>query len=142
MLVRFVSPTAKPYWKIIVLAALIISACMAAAFLYYRSSSAPSQLTEQPEAKPTTIVVPVKPVPYEDDTDGDGLIIEEEKAAGTDTAKKDTDGDGLLDGEEVKAYHTDPLKTDSDSDGHDDKTELQNGYNPTGPGRLGEIKTN
>ncbi len=93
------------------------------------------------------------------DTDGDGLTDVEEKALGTDPTKKDTDGDGISDYDEVKVYHTNPLLADSDNDGlsdHDeifiwktdpnnpdtdgdgyqDGVEVQNGYNPNGPGKL------
>ena len=38
------------------------------------------------------------------DSDGDGLLDEEEIRLGTDPNNPDTDGDGLLDGEEVRAF--------------------------------------
>ncbi|MFA6474648.1 MAG: hypothetical protein WCV88_00420 [Patescibacteria group bacterium] len=47
----------------------------------------------------------------------------------------DTDKDGLRDIDE-KRYGTDPLKADTDGDGFTDKEEIDNGYNPNGPGRL------
>lgn len=49
----------------------------------------------------------------------------------------DTDADGLTDTQETSTYHTDPNKADSDGDGFADGSEIQNGYNPLGPGRLG-----
>jgi hypothetical protein len=48
---------------------------------------------------------------------------------------KDTDGDGLTDVEEA-LYGTDSSKADSDGDGFSDKTEIDGGYNPNGPGLL------
>ncbi|MGL4655220.1 MAG: VWA domain-containing protein [Sarcina sp.] len=58
------------------------------------------------------------------DTDGDGLIDEDEKNAGTDIKNEDTDGDGLTDGQEIITYKTDPLKKDTDSDGLTDLEEV------------------
>lgn len=46
----------------------------------------------------------------------------------------DADGDGLPDEEEPK-YKTDPNNRDTDGDGHLDGQEVQNGYNPLGPGK-------
>jgi hypothetical protein len=48
----------------------------------------------------------------------------------------DTDGDGLPDEWETKVLHTDPLKQDTDGDKIDDWTEVWNGYNPHGKGKL------
>ena len=50
------------------------------------------------------------------DSDGDGLLDEDEIRLGTDPNNPDTDGDGLLDGDEVKKLRTDPLNPDSDYD--------------------------
>lgn len=47
----------------------------------------------------------------------------------------DSDGDGLTDIEEEK-WRTDPNYSDSDSDGYLDGEEVQNGYDPLGPGRI------
>ncbi len=47
----------------------------------------------------------------------------------------DSDGDGLTDVEE-KIWGTDPNYPDSDNDGYLDGEEVQNGYNPLGPGKL------
>jgi len=51
------------------------------------------------------------------DSDGDGLLDEEEEDQGTDIFDPDTDGDGLTDGQEVNETNTDPLVGDSDDDG-------------------------
>lgn len=48
----------------------------------------------------------------------------------------DTDGDGLSDNEELTVWETNPLSTDSDGDSYPDQTEVLNGYDPNGPGRL------
>jgi len=48
----------------------------------------------------------------------------------------DNDGDGLTDFVEINTYGSDPLNPDTDGDGFLDGAEVQNGYSPTGPGRL------
>ncbi|MEK7648296.1 MAG: hypothetical protein AAB400_00070 [Patescibacteria group bacterium] len=60
--------------------------------------------------------IPIAPVPFlfsRSDDDLDELSPELEKSFGTDPAKADTDGDG-----------------------HSDKEEMENGYDPLGPGKL------
>ncbi|PIT87265.1 MAG: hypothetical protein COU31_03820 [Candidatus Magasanikbacteria bacterium CG10_big_fil_rev_8_21_14_0_10_40_10] len=74
------------------------------------------------------------------DTDGDGLDDIREKQLKTDINKKDTDGDGLNDYDEVIIWGSDPLKTDTDGDTYLDGHEVQNGYSPTGPGKIVPIK--
>lgn len=58
------------------------------------------------------------------DSDGDGLLDDEEAQIGTDPYDPDTDKDGLSDGEEVKSYQTDPLNPDTDWDGLKDGAEV------------------
>jgi hypothetical protein len=48
----------------------------------------------------------------------------------------DSDHDGLTDDEETNKYHTDPRNFDTDGDGYQDGSEVKNGFNPNGPGRL------
>ena len=67
------------------------------------------------------------------DTDGDGLIDEEELQIGTDPADPDSDEDGLTDGREVNEVGTDPLAPDTDGDGYDDAIELDAGSDPNDP---------
>ncbi len=76
------------------------------------------------------------PILVELDTDGDGLLDQEEITLGTNLNKVDTDGDGLDDYREVKDYTTDPLNSDTDNDGYLDGEEVDNGYNPKGDGLL------
>ena len=64
------------------------------------------------------------------DRDFDGLPSDEEGIRGTDDRNPDSDGDGLLDGEEVFEFGTNPALADSDGDGFDDKTEIENGFDP------------
>ena len=54
-------------------------------------------------------------------------------------AIKDDDGDGLANQEEEK-FNTDPQDPDTDGDGYPDKKEIQEGYNPTGEGKLNPDK--
>lgn len=51
---------------------------------------------------------------------------------------EDWDGDGLSDLEELTVYFTDPLNPDTDGDGFLDGDEVREGFNPLGPGPLGE----
>ena len=81
------------------------------------------------------------PLEEDIDSDGDGLTDTEEEEAGTDPAFADTDEDGLGDRDEVVIYGTDPLNPDTDGDGFEDGTEVGNGYNPNGTGRLFEVPT-
>jgi len=109
-----------------------------------QDTSQPQPIQEQ-QAQPTTQeqqntaqqVTPAQPL----DSDGDGLLDDEEKALGTDPAKIDSDADGLTDREEAKVFGSDPLKTDTDGDGYPDGTEVKNGYSPKGPGKLGPLPT-
>lgn len=70
----------------------------------------------------------------ESDSDGDGLFDEQERLMGSNPNNPDTDGDGLSDFEEVVTYGTNPVKADTDGDGYSDKDEIDQGYNPLGPG--------
>ena len=73
------------------------------------------------------------------DSDSDGLTDEEEGVLRTNPYLADSDRDGLTDWEEINIYGTDPLNPDTDGDGYNDGTEVKSGYNPSGPGVLGEI---
>lgn len=88
------------------------------------------------EAPTTTVeeIVPAAPL----DTDQDGLTDEEEDAYGTNINIVDTDVDGLSDYEEVKIYGTNPVVADSDGDTYPDGSEVLNGYNPLGAGKLAQ----
>lgn len=52
------------------------------------------------------------------------------------TNVRDSDGDGLTDDEEHTRYGSNAYDQDTDGDGFADGVEVQNGYDPTGPGRL------
>lgn len=67
------------------------------------------------------------------DTDGDGLLNDEEDDLMTSRNRDDTDEDGLSDGEEMRTFGTDPLNPDTDRDGYADGVEVQMGYDPNGP---------
>jgi hypothetical protein len=70
------------------------------------------------------------------DSDGDGLLDQEEAEIGTNPLNPDSDSDGLNDALEIKVYATDPLDSDSDHDTYLDGAEVQSGYNPNGAGKL------
>lgn len=70
------------------------------------------------------------------DTDGDGVKDATEQKYGTDSTKVDTDGDDLSDYDEIEVYKTKPLIQDTDGDSYLDGSEVQNGYDPNGPGKL------
>src|SRR3989338_2559064 len=75
--------------------------------------------------------------PREADTDFDGIDDASEVNVYTSNPTAiDTDNDGLDDYSEVFMYGTSPIFTDTDSDGYTDGQEVQNGYNPKGPGKL------
>lgn len=84
--------------------------------------------------QPTPAPTPTPPA--QADADGDKLADVDEQSLGSDPAKPDTDGDKFSDGYEVYVSKTDPKKADTDGDGFDDFSEVQNGYEPTGPGPL------
>jgi hypothetical protein len=93
-------------------------------------------------AVPLVPVAPVEPAPPVVpvmDSDGDGLTDAREGEIGTSIVNNDTDGDALGDREEVDVYGTDPLRPDTDSDTFTDGSEVSNGYNPNGPGRILDI---
>lgn len=64
------------------------------------------------------------------DTDGDGLLDQDEVYYKTDVNNRDTDNDRLTDGKEIHEYHTNPLKKDTDGDGYDDAMEVKSGHDP------------
>lgn len=71
------------------------------------------------------------------DTDKDGLSDYEEKNIYyTNPLVVDTDNDGLTDRDELMIWKTDPLNHDTDGDSYSDGSEVQNQYNPLGPGKL------
>lgn len=50
----------------------------------------------------------------------------------------DADQDGIPDDWETNVYRTNPFLIDTDGDSYADRTEILNGYQPTGPARLAE----
>ncbi len=70
------------------------------------------------------------------DTDNDGLSDLEELELGSNPRIIDTDLDGLDDYSEARIYRSNPVRRDTDGDSYDDGLEVQNGYSPTGPGKL------
>ncbi len=84
------------------------------------------------------------------DTDGDGILDEDEPNIGTDPTNPDTDGDGIPDGEEDKdgdgltnaeeiyTYGSDPCNPDTDGDGLQDGDEVTIGTDPVNPDTDGD----
>ncbi|MEM7333798.1 MAG: protein kinase [Chloroflexota bacterium] len=69
--------------------------------------------------------------PNNPDSDGDGLTDGQEVLEfGTNPNNVDTDGDVLRDGDEVNLYFTDPRLVDTDGDGVPDGTEVTQGTDP------------
>lgn len=66
------------------------------------------------------------------------VLVKNALADLTATPAGDLDDDGLNNGDEDR-YHTDFWDADTDDDGFTDGAEVKAGYNPTGPGRLGEV---
>ncbi|MAG28753.1 hypothetical protein CL632_01210 [bacterium] len=79
---------------------------------------------------------PIAEDPASLDTDQDGLSDAQEFSRGTNPRLVDSDNDGLSDWEEVAIFGTDALNVDSDGDTYIDGEEVQNGYDPLGPGKL------
>jgi hypothetical protein len=80
------------------------------------------------------------------DTDGDGLIDQEELCLGTNPYDPDTDGDGIPDGVEVagfwyngRLWTSDPLKVDSSGDGTPDIMGWPREVHPAGRSSMAEI---
>lgn len=79
----------------------------------------------------------IKTNPQNPDTDSDGLNDGEEVIVHkSNPLSPDSDNDGLSDGDEYLIWKTNILNPDSDNDTYPDGTEVKNGYNPLGPGRL------
>lgn len=95
-------------------------------------------INENANVPPAVIVLPAKDDPNStQDSDGDGLTdYQEAQVYRTDLNKADTDGDGLSDRDEAVTWKTDPLNADTDGDGYSDGSEVKNGYNPLGTGKL------
>ena len=93
---------------------------------------------------PGNYLAGVQPQPTGSDTDGDGLLDEDEAREGTDPANPDTDGDDLTDGEEVQSRVSpraccNPLDADSDDDGLSDGYEVRStGTGATNPDSDGD----
>ena len=72
------------------------------------------------------------------DTDGDGLLNQQEGTYGTDPNNADSDRDGLIDGQEVLQTGTNPLVPDSDGDGLLDGDEVKRMTSPLNPDTDGD----
>lgn len=131
------------------IAVILIFAISFVAFQFLKPSGADTVTNEEAEPfspEPATVVTPPVDFIVEDeiinepiDTDKDGLTDERELELGLNTDSADTDEDGLSDKDEVDIYMTDPFNMDTDGDGFLDGSEVKQGYDPNGPGRLNDI---
>ncbi len=71
-----------------------------------------------------------------EDGDQEGTLIEGELFESQTPNTLDSDGDGISNRDELGIWGTNKDLVDSDFDGYDDKTELENGFNPLGQGKL------
>lgn len=77
--------------------------------------------------------------PLEVDSDNDGVFDQDEiEIYKTDPLADDSDSDGLSDYQEIIVYKSDPNDPDTDGDTYLDGSEVLNGYNPLGAGKLEE----
>lgn len=138
--------------KKVAIAVVVVLLLGGVAGAYWWFSRAPLPEPEVPQIPVVTPNEPVAPSPDDAttlpppeqaagpaDSDSDGLTDEEEASLGTNSQNIDSDNDGLFDRDEVRVYKTDPLNPDSDGDTFSDGTEVLNGYNPNGAGKLLEL---
>lgn len=124
---------------------LIVAAVGGGVWFWLSRPSSPPAATTETETNETTTpetsntTTPSIAPAENQDIDGDGLSDAEEQSLGTDPRRADSDEDGLFDREEIMIYKSNPLLFDTDGDGFGDGQEVQNGYSPTGAGRLLEL---
>ncbi len=113
---------------------IVVVALLGALGVWVFTLNQPSEADEIKEPVKTETTTP--PVVVDADSDNDGLMDSKERELGTAPNNPDSDNDGLTDNEEVTLWNTDPLIEDTDKDGYADGAEVNNGYNPAGPGKL------
>lgn len=129
-------------WIRLVIVVVLVAAILVGILYFGARLFSGGQNQEQPTApapEQPTQPAPVQPDTQVLDTDRDQLTDDEERALGTNVAAADSDNDGLSDYQEVRIYFSNPLNADTDGDSYSDGAEVQNGYSPTGPGRLLEL---
>ncbi|MCG2687466.1 thrombospondin type 3 repeat-containing protein, partial [Candidatus Parcubacteria bacterium] len=85
--------------------------------------------------EPVKVTVPKTAIDFEsyDDSKTEDFIMSSLQSVNTSI---DADADGLTDQDEITIWNTDPYISDTDGDGYKDGTEVVNGYNPNGKGKL------
>ena len=72
-----------------------------------------------------------------DEKVNDNIVLVDDTIVSDSVVEIDSDSDGLLDSEEY-LLGTDKFKSDTDNDGYSDLAEIENGYNPSGEGKISE----
>ncbi len=113
---------------------------------YFAATAYNNENVESGYSEELTYIVPSTPPPPPPpvDTDGDGILDEDEISIyGTDPNKADTDGDGINDSQELALWGSNwnvdydgdglinLLDPDSDGDGYADGQEIDNGLDPS-----------
>ena len=110
-------------------------------------SNITTDAAETPDMSPISVEV-VSPDVYSPENSSTSTSTSPETTSETENSESeevevlpvvDSDGDGLTDDEE-QALNTNPELADSDNDGHSDLTEILNGYDPLGSGRLADSR--
>lgn len=101
-------------------------------WLYVTLQPFSARVQDKTDETTNTTNVPI----HELDTDKDGVRDIDERRYSSNPEMSDSDGDALNDYLEIYQYKTNPIVADTDGDGYVDGNEVENGYDPNGPGRL------
>ncbi len=125
---------------LVVLAVVVLSVLVGVGiWLFMTLDPFAEPLRQRDQANANNANVDTTNIPLQElDTDKDGIRDIDEKRYGTSATLADSDTDGLNDYLEINQYKTDPILADTDGDSYLDGAEVDNGYDPKGPGRLAQ----